>query len=112
MKRTRSAKSRRGRLSPLAWAFINDAPLPSTFDPWELFCLQFDHYDRELGYRASDLWKLHSDAILRAWVKEKPGTRPKCWWKYSAPEPRQNESQRAYLARHDFLTPMEIKPDD
>jgi hypothetical protein len=32
-----------------------------------------------------DLWLLHGEAIVAEWVKRHPGTRPSCWWRWTAP---------------------------
>ena len=31
------------------------------------------------------LWDEHRDAVLDAWTRERPGTRPHLWWRYDAP---------------------------
>ncbi len=32
-----------------------------------------------------ELWEAHREAVLAAWIAERPGTRPKLWWRYDAP---------------------------
>src|SRR5262249_30919279 len=34
------------------------------------------------------LWAENGQDIVKWWAGERPGTRPWCWWKYEAPEPR------------------------
>ena len=33
-------------------------------------------------------WDKIGDIIIAEWIKRRPGTRPYCWWVFSAPEPR------------------------
>ena len=74
-------------------------------------------------------WDTHGDGIVATWAKERPGTRPSCWWRWTAPEPRRVlaepetladfygeeeetafiESEAAYLERHDMLLPGEAE---
>lgn len=37
----------------------------------------------------SQAWAEHGEAVLRAWVRRYPGSRPWAWWGIEAPEPRQ-----------------------
>jgi hypothetical protein len=32
-----------------------------------------------------DLWRVHGEAIVAAWAEHHPGTRPSCWWRWTAP---------------------------
>ena len=79
-KRTRRAHHRRAAVSPTAWAFLNDQPMPEDHDEWEEFALDYNHNDE-----AAKLWEVHGDEVTAAWVRERPGTRPRCWWRFSAP---------------------------
>ncbi len=36
----------------------------------------------------AELWRTHEEAILAEHVAASPGTRPRRWWEWSAPEPR------------------------
>lgn len=63
--------------------------------------------DRE---KLPDVWRQHSESILKDWIDRYPGTRPFIWWKLSAPGKRpEGETEAAYLQRHGLLTPAEIK---
>jgi hypothetical protein len=64
-------------------------------------------------------WTEHKQAILRAWIADHPGTRPRIWWRLDAPEERpEGESEAAYLKRHRLfargeerrLTPVDFEP--
>jgi hypothetical protein len=72
------------------------------------------------GKSTEELWKEYGAEVIRWWVKDQPGTRPRCWWRYSAPEPRRAmptgpndpptfELQAAYLKRLGLLLPGEEK---
>lgn len=67
----------RAAVSPTCWALLNDDPLPENFNKWEVFS------------GVAVLWPQFRDDILTNWISTKPGTRPSCWWRHDAPEPRQ-----------------------
>lgn len=53
-------------------------------------------------------WREHGEAILTAWIAARPGSRPWAWWRYSAPEARnEGEPEAAQLRRLRVLTPAE-----
>ena len=55
-------------------------------------------------------WTQHKAAILKAWISDRPGTRPSIWWRLDAPEERPpGESETAFLRRHRLLTRGEEK---
>jgi hypothetical protein len=37
------------------------------------------------GLSLSMLWRVNEPTLLSMWIAENPGTRPSCWWDYSAP---------------------------
>jgi len=37
----------------------------------------------------ADAWQALGESITEAYVREHPGTRPWAWWRWDAPEPRQ-----------------------
>jgi hypothetical protein len=50
----------------------------------------------------AELWQDHSERILAEHVAEWPGTRPRRWWQYDAPEQLAvDETETAYLERYD-----------
>lgn len=67
-------------------------------------------------------WAQIRDEIIRAFARERPGTRPRAFWKFDAPKPGLTvhedctmESQAHFLHRHDLLLPGEaarLKPED
>jgi hypothetical protein len=57
-----------------------------------------------------DMWQAVGQDIVADWVKDEPGTRPRCWWRFDSPEPLgPGETQAAYLRRHNLLLPGEAK---
>jgi len=58
-----------------------------------------------------ELWAQYGDEITQKWAQKYPGTRPKHWWKFSAPpedeQENDSESERAFLKRHGLLLPGE-----
>ena len=57
-------------------------------------------------------WQVVRHSVMRRWVRDHPMTRPPAWWRYSAPEPRDeaDESEGEYLRRHGLLEPGEHVP--
>jgi hypothetical protein len=81
MTRARRARQRAADVSDYAWARLTDQPLPPAIG-FERFILDRTG-DGPGTLRA--LWAAHGDAITDAWAHEQPGTRPSCWWRWSAP---------------------------
>lgn len=100
-------KKTRARCKPAvsekAWAFLNDEPYKRGFDTLDL----------EHGDAARPLWEQYGDEITKRWIKDHPGTRPSCWWRYTAPKPigfaPPEPAQIKYLRRFDLLTAWEQK---
>ncbi|MDF2971625.1 MAG: hypothetical protein K0R61_2075 [Microvirga sp.] len=98
-------RPRRNALDPsidlCSWDFLHDA---TTLDDerehsWQLISLSAGddasfHPDKKT---ARELWNEHGKAVLSWWVKANPGTRPKCWWRFEAPEPRKRVGGRGAL---------------
>jgi hypothetical protein len=87
----RPTRARKIAVSDLEWAFLNDA-IDIDGDPalyggtgmrlWELT------YNFALGgtrHPTTDLWEEYDTVIVEQWAIDKPGTRPSCWWSFSAP---------------------------
>ncbi len=96
-------RKKRTETSAALRAFLRDEIWPSDA---ELFT-----YDQiRLG------WRECRGEILARWVVWHPGSRPKMWWRFDAPEPRRHvddtslvESQAAYLQRHNLLGAVEFQ---
>lgn len=63
----------------LAWVLL-DVEVPA--DATEV--------EKTLAFTVSDerlrpLWERHREALLAAWIRRAPGTRPACWWHFDAP---------------------------
>ena len=73
-KRRRISRHRGGAhaVDPAVWAVLHDEPGGFVFD------------ESEIG-RA---WRAFGSEILARWITKWPGTRPSCWWRFDAPEPR------------------------
>ena len=57
-----------------------------------------------------DIWEACADLVLAQWIADWPGTRPRCWWRFSAPTSLPvGESEAAYLQRFDLLLPGEVE---
>ena len=69
--------------------------------------------DPPTGKSTEELWAEYGEDVVKWWVKDRPGTRPSCWWRYSAPDPHCEpptiETQVAYLKQHGLLLPGEEK---
>jgi hypothetical protein len=88
-----------GELTEVELAYLEDRPLPpdASFDDdsawWSM--------DRDDGQifrpdrpSVRDMWAAMGADIVAEWAQEHPGSRPSCWWRYAAPEPRRRLSGR------------------
>jgi hypothetical protein len=83
-------------LNPAQIAFLYDEPAPNDMDAavWvEHSILTASHRSPDdspmIGHpTARQLWREHGSAVLAAWIRARPGTRPAAWWRCDAPEPR------------------------
>src|SRR5688572_9704602 len=78
-------------LSDVDWCILNDFPRPANVDPAEWFTARDDWYPHGMRLMDGkpplrDVWGEHRDVILERWIRERPGTRPTCWWRFDAPE--------------------------
>ncbi len=87
MTRPRRGRDREPGLSPLAWAMLTDAPLPEDVNQAELFWLTDCDGDEMPNGDPTllGLWRVLGLEIVESWSEEHPGTRPSCWWSWSAP---------------------------
>jgi hypothetical protein len=97
---------RRPPLTPIQWAFLNDAEeRPAGTSIFEWIALK---RDVSPAFKVRDLWAANRDAVLAEWIAKHPGHRPSLWWRYDSPEPRHDsEPQAAYLERHGLFMPGE-----
>ena len=106
MSLARPPRARRAApLTPGEWAWFIDQPLSQaetwrTPDRWTGYRLSANRdLDGPEGY-AQRRWAEVEDVVLAYWIANHPGTRPKTWWRFSAPEPRlPAESESQYLER-------------
>ena len=114
-----------GELLPVELAFLRDEELPGD-RPFSDDCAMWSMLGMAGGWggpyqprdpdgflgpaRPSvfDMWQAVGKSIVAEWAGNAPGTRPRCWWKFDAPEPRgAGETQAEYLRRHGLLLPGE-----
>jgi hypothetical protein len=86
-------------VSPVAWAIMTDQPIPKgpEINPFEISDYRYslsgkpetEAFRAALHARGAlslgELWAANRDKILAQWVKDRPGTRPRCWWLFDAP---------------------------
>jgi hypothetical protein len=113
---TRARSRSVSEIDPLVWRFLCDTNTPADEEnhKWTLLGLRCDDenlvWPTPLSGTIRDVWKTHEPGILAWWAKEKAGTRPTCWWKYTAPEPRRpGESEASCLKRLGLFKPGEEK---
>ncbi len=92
------ARPRRDRNEPeideQSWRFLCDAVTNEDRAEWLHMTLEFNLgaigsvVAPPTGKITSELWAQFGPDVLAWWIKENPGTRPWCWWQFSAPEPR------------------------
>ena len=78
-------------LLPVEWAFLHDQrePEDAEFGVWWSLCRgDGDDAFRPGRPSVSQMWAQLGAQITAEHVAEWPGSRPKCWWRYDAPEPR------------------------
>ena len=136
MTKPRPRRERTSEIDEVSWRYLNDATTDQDREEphcWLIDTLDFNLTEKDFpvvppptGKSTGQLWKEYGDEVIRWWIKDQPGTRPRCWWRFSAPEPRREvpvdpddppsfESQAAYLKRLGLLLPREEKrltPDD
>jgi hypothetical protein len=94
IKRPRRNRSEQ-EIDDVSWRFLCDATTieDETADEstWTMLTLRFNETtvaEPPTGKQTAQLWEEFGPDIVTWWAKEKPGTRPRCWWNFSAPEPR------------------------
>jgi hypothetical protein len=54
--------------------------------------------------RVRSLWSIYGSVVTERHARRHPFSRPRAWWKYTAPEPLEHGvTQRQYLLRHPEL---------
>ena len=74
--RTRTKRGAKLSLMPDVWAYLTD---------------EIGEYDSLLIITLSDderlkIWSEYRDDILDKWIEQRPGTRPRLWWRFDAPK--------------------------
>ncbi len=88
--RSKTRSSRELELPDAIEAYLLDDPIPSETDPFLKLALEFPTSGEKIwnGQTLEEVWNDFLADALETWIADWPGSRPKCWWRYSAPEPR------------------------
>lgn len=83
----RVGKERSGNVPEAIWRNMLDQPLPEDCTGFTRYGILHDreHARPNLPLRVRDYWDMHRDAVLAEWLRDNPGTRPRCWWDWDAP---------------------------
>ena len=126
LKRRLLKRRRATDLTPLQVGALLDGYVEGS---WESFGWRYGS-DPKAKERRREAWERHRQSLLPYWALGKlppgwdldfmievdgiarirgPGTRPSVWWELEAPEPRDetDETELAYLERHNLLLPGE-----
>ncbi len=97
MSRPRRARVTTPQISETAWAMLNDQTPPADDGRggWERFCLNYGGCLNTPSLQ--ELWEELGEGIVAEWVAERPGTRPSCWWCWSAPRAAEYQDLRGGL---------------
>ena len=98
MTKPRPRREQVSEIDEVSWRYLNDATTDQDREEphcWLIDTLDFNLTEKDFpvvpsptGKSTEQLWKEYGDEVIRWWIKDQPGTRPRCWWRYSAPEPR------------------------
>lgn len=102
----RTPKRRRAQVGAVEWAFFAEEPIPPEANPFILMELELSERLPN-GTRVRDLWDMVKEEILEKWTAEKPGTRPRAWWRFDGPGEMPAGGEAEYLDRHGYLTASE-----
>ncbi len=85
--RTRRRRSFKPAVTDTQWRLLHDeTPGPDIGLGWEVFAFEDEAEEPPWPFRgARSLWGEYANTILEEWVPQRPGTRPSCWWRFSAP---------------------------
>lgn len=67
---------KRGGLLPEERAILRGEPCPEGGDPFHQFLF---------GGEERELWQQGGSDVVAEWITERPGTRPRAWWRFEAP---------------------------
>jgi len=107
-KRTRVTRNLIPEISDEVLAYLSDNLLGAELEKpsLDLFLLRGD------DKATKSLWEEHKAAIMAAWIRERPGTRPSQWWRWDAPRISQESiaslgrgATVAQLHQNDFCEP-------
>jgi hypothetical protein len=86
-KRTLRTRNRIAEVTPLELWFAADVLLqyPEGESPAAKYLIAPSPQARR------QLWERCRDEVLALWAEQRPGQRPRMWWEFEAPEPRQRD---------------------
>jgi hypothetical protein len=126
MTKPRPRRARSGpEIDEVSWRYLCDATTPEDDAEygWRLITLEFGDDGRPgidpspTGKTAKQLWAGYGHDIVKWWAGERPGTRPRCWWRYTAPEPRRRiggtgMTRREVFGRPNYLANYQLPEAD
>jgi hypothetical protein len=59
-----------------------------------------------------DFYEANKDDVIGMYASKRPGYRPRCWWKFSSPEPKKKLGQGSYYNDKKELTFYDVFEDD
>lgn len=66
---------------------IHDLPQPADANPFRVLSLDSGQAERvHHGYTLAEAWAEYGAEIVERWAVDHPGTRPTCWWRFTAPK--------------------------
>jgi hypothetical protein len=83
----RVAKRIVGDVDAVFWAYLTDDPELAAEQPDGMSFFFCDWLNAAVGARPQmlDYWQHHGADITEQWAEDRPGTRPRCWWAFTAP---------------------------
>ena len=87
----RTPKLRNDNVDDNTWAVMLDELNSAEVAGWEGFALMWP--ESAVSPNLIDHWRDHGAEIVDNWILDRPGSRPRCWWRFDAPaEPRRRWS--------------------
>lgn len=77
------------------WAFLNDEEIAAGDSQTKYLIHTLEADD---GAELRKLWRRVRGELLEKWIRQKPGTRPRCWWRFEAPRATLGNSQHLVQA--------------
>jgi hypothetical protein len=130
----RPRRERVEEIDGVSWRYLNDATTDQdrAEEGWLLDTLEFNLLpaadaiesnrgipvvDPPTGKSTEQLWADYGRDIVKWWINDQPGTRPRCWWRFSAPEPRRRlggtgVTREEVWGRPDYMPDFQLPASD